>query len=74
MRLSVLATGSVRMIRYVDFFLAYRMSENWFAQYISKRGFKFILLIVLKKEKKKLANQKSACRTTHAISLVTASD
>ena len=52
MRLSVLATGSVRMIRYVDFFLAYRMSENWFAQYISKRGFKFILLIVLKKEKK----------------------
>ena len=52
MRLSALATGSVRMIRYVDFFLAYRMSENWFAQYISKRGFKFILLIVLKKEKK----------------------
>ena len=52
MRLSVLATGSVRMIRYVDFFLAYRMSENWFAQYISKRGFKFILLIVSKKEEK----------------------
>lgn len=59
----------------VDFFLAYCLSENRFIKCTIKRAFKFILLIVLQKEKKiQRRNQKLADCITHAISVMKATD